>query len=32
MWLVKQAQKGDADAFVKLVEQNKIAMFKVAKS
>ena len=32
MWLVKQAQTGDADAFVKLVEQNKIAMFKVAKS
>ena len=32
MWLVKRAQKGDADAFVKLVEQNKIAMFKVAKS
>ena len=32
MWLVKRAQKGDADAFVKLVEQNKIAMFKVARS
>lgn len=32
MWLVKRAQKGDADAFVKLIEQNKTAMFKTAKS
>lgn len=32
MWLVHQAKKGDADAFVKLMEENKMAMYKVAKS
>ena len=30
MWLVKKAQRGDADAFVELIEQNKQAMYKVA--
>ncbi len=32
MWLVKKAQRGDADAFVELIEQNKQAMYKVARS
>lgn len=32
MWLVWKAQRGDADAFVELIEQNKLAMYKVAKS
>lgn len=32
MWLVRQAKKGDADAFVKLMEENKMTMYKVAKS
>ena len=32
MWLVKKAQRADADAFVELIEQNKQAMYKVARS
>ena len=32
MWLVKQAQKGNPSSFVKLIEKNKMAMYKVAKS
>ncbi len=32
MGLVKQAQKGNSNAFVELIEQNKMAMYKVAKS
>lgn len=28
----KKAQRGDADAFVELIEQNKQAMYKVARS
>lgn len=32
MWLVWKAKKGDADAFVELIEQNKLSMYKVAKS
>jgi len=32
MWLAYRAKKGDADAFVKLMEENKMAMYKVAKS
>lgn len=30
-FLVKKAQRGDADAFVTLIEQNKSSMYKVAK-
>lgn len=32
MWLVKKAQKGDADAFVELIEQHKQGLYKVARS
>ena len=32
MWLVKKAQRGDADAFVELIEQHKQGLYKVAKS
>lgn len=30
--LVKKAQKGDQDAFVKLIEKNKMSLYKTAKS
>lgn len=32
MFLVKRAQRGDADAFIELIEQNKQALYKVAKA
>ena len=32
MWLVIQAQRGNADAFVELIEKHKKALYKVAKS
>lgn len=32
MWLVKKAQRGDADAFVELMEQHKQSLYKVARS
>lgn len=32
MWLVMQAQRGDADAFVELIEKHKKSLYKVAKS
>lgn len=33
MWyLVRKAQNGDTDAFVSLMEQNKVNMYKVARS
>lgn len=32
MWLVLQAQRGNADAFVELIEKHKKALYKVAKS
>jgi RNA polymerase sigma-70 factor (ECF subfamily) len=32
MWLVKQAQHGNAEAFVRLIEKNKTSLYKVAKS
>ncbi len=31
MLLVKRAQKGDTDAFIQLIEENKTALYKVAK-
>lgn len=32
MLLIKRAQKDDTDAFIQLIEENKIALYKVAKS
>ena len=32
MFLVKQAQRGDADAFVALIEKYKMDLYKVAKA
>lgn len=32
MFLVKKAQRGDADAFIELIEQQKQAMYKTAKA
>lgn len=32
MWLVKKAQRGDADAFVELIEKNKSSLYKAARS
>lgn len=32
MLLVKRAQKGDTDAFVELIEKNKVSLYKAAKS
>ena len=30
--LVKRAQKGDTDAFVRLIEKHKLSLYKVSKS
>ena len=32
MLLIKKAQKQDTDAFIQLIEENKTALYKVAKS
>ena len=32
MLLIKRAQKQDTDAFIQLIEENKTALYKVAKS